>query len=436
MSVEVELIKTTEEARKLSPLVSRKVSEKELTGFGGTTLEVRPDQIAVQINSKGETRALNVGRHRVRGLLSRRIPTIGLISQNALTLSAHVANVLGGGASGELLDGDIRYGIEIADAGQFFGKAGNAHAELRALDLSRLLESRVQAVLAPLLKQYAVMDLVNSGPAARKLLDEFRAALTASLAEFGLSLKWVHVPVLYRAQDSLLQAQKAMEMRQKLRQIELDDKMDALQKQAELEDFKRQLDVEMPLLAQGQNVGAALDERVSSLMNHIVGAIEDRTGTRGYFERLVDGSGGAASAASPAELSRADSLLRQQVSHELNRVQSAVRDARSHAHKNDNITLALRLKGLERRIETLEDDLANVQAAYLSGAKLSVSELQRALANDDALLARAQAIADAAQQALNGVLANHSVESHWVELETALASFRHQFTSRSRVGNY
>jgi len=435
----MDIVKNFEQARQLSPVVSRKVQAKDLSGFGKSTLEVAPNQIAVQVMRDGEKRVFKEGQHTVRNWFARHgtpFTTIGLVSTTDVTLTTHLTSLLAGGANGELLDGDLRYGVAINDAARFLDQAAKDQPELRAVDVSRLLESRVQTVLTPLLRQYAVQDLINGGAAAVKLLDAFREAFAAALAEFGLILKWVQTPILYRAADSIQQAQRAAEMRQKLRQIELDDKMDELQKQNELDDFRKQLSADATLAAsaKAEDVGAALDEQVTAIANHVVGKIEERIKSPGYFARLALGN---AKTASPkidlAKLRAADSHLQQQVEDELSRLYNAAREARSKVFAKGNTALAIQLKELERKIEDMKEEMARVQPAYLNLPDLTFADVQHALANDDIVLARAQALADVAQETYAQTLTPGGDAAQWQGIESQLATFKHQYSARARV---
>jgi hypothetical protein len=435
----MDIVKNFEQARQISPVVSRRVNSKDLKGFGKSTLEVAPDQTAVQVMRDGEKRVLKEGQHTVRNWFTRHVtpfPTIGLVSTSEVALSTHLTNLLAGGANGELLDGDLRYGVAVNDAALFFDQAAKEGAEVRAVDLSRLLESRVQAALIPLLRQYAVQDLIGGGAAAVKLLDAFRQTLSAALAEFGLTLKWVQTPVLYRAADAVQQAQRAAELRQKLRQIEVDDKMDELQKQTELDDFRKQLSADATLAASAKadDMGAALDEQVSAIASHVLGKIEERIKSPGYFVRLALGEGKAASPKIDlAKLRVADSHLRAQVEDEMSRLYHSVREARSKVFAKGNTALALQLKELERKIEDVKEEIARLSPSYLTLPDLTFANVQRALADDDKVLARAQALADVAQETFTQTLTHGGDAAQWRGIETQLAAFKHQYSARARV---
>jgi hypothetical protein len=108
-------------------------------------------------------------------------------------------------------------------------------------------------------------------------------------------------------------------------------------------------------------------------------------------------------------------------------------EARSLIYRNGNTELALRLKSLQRQIEIATAELAQAQPVYLNDLGLPPSDLRRALANEDALLARVQALTDDAQTALGEVLAGKETASRWTEIEAQLAAVRHGLSARSRL---
>ncbi len=392
--------------RTTSVLVSRVVTVQNLTAFG-TRLDVPADQVAVWVGSSGCVRLLGPGKHKVRSASFQRLPLIGLISKVAFRLSAHVAGILAGGANGELLDGEVRYGLQVAEAALFFERVGQGQSELRAWDLAHWLEPKIQAALEPLVSQYAVTDLIGDGLAAEKLLGRLREQVAVRLAEFGLALEWIQKPTFCRAENVVPRIRRIQELRQKLRKIELDDKMDQAQKQAELEDFRRQLDAE--------------------------------SGTQGKAEATQPGRyfppfrGDYASQITAADLQRADSLLRDQAGGELTRLLETVREACSWIYRGGNTELALRLKYLQRQIETLTDELMGAQPVYLSIPDLPRAELKSALAQEGKILDYAQMLDDEAQTALAETLAGQENAPRWAEIEAKLAALRHQFAMRSRL---
>ncbi len=384
--------------RTTSFLVSRVLTPRDLAVFG-TVLEVPVDHVAVQIGTHGAARLLGPGKHKVSGLLSRRLPLIGLVSRAAFPCSADITGILAGGAHGELLDGDVHYGLRVAEPGLFFERVGEGRSELRARDLARWLEPKIQAVLQPLASQYAVADLIGEGLASEKLLGWFREQLAVRLAELGLAVEWVRKPTFCRAGDKVSRVRHMQALRQKLREIELDDRMDEAQKQAELEDFRRQLSA----------------ERTTQTSR------EDFTLLKGAYPLTPD------------NLRRVDSTFCQQVRAELSCLWKAAQESRSRVYGEGNIELALRLKRLQRQIEIVADDIEGVRPAYLSIQDLPEADLKRALAQDGQVLIYAQSLNDDGQTALAETFAGREAVPRWAEIEAKLPILRHQCVMRSRL---
>ena len=332
----------------------------------GTMLVVPMGHVAVQA---GTWQIFTPGQHKIRSLLS---PThiIALVSQASFTVFASVHNLLAGGSDSELLDGEIRYGLAIADAVLFFQTLGMRQREVRVTDLAGWFEPEVRTTLAVMLRQYLIGDLTAEGPAAEKVQGRLRERLAVTFADFGLALNWVQTPVLYRSEERLTQARRAQALHRKTRRADVDTRLDEIQWQS--------------------------------------------------LARLVSQDGVHFK---PAEERKAETLLRQQIIIILKSLLAAARDDCSRVYRAGDTELALRLQSLQRQIECIMTDVANTLVMgfrsnhALPDWPLTWQELE-------SLLLHAQNLAGVAQTALRYLPAGQSTSDVWTSIEIRLVEFQ------------
>ncbi len=150
-------------------------------------------------------------------------------------LSGHLLS-----GDGQLLDVSLSGQFQVVDPRRFFETVVIMTGTIAGpvLDLSGLPLSEA---LGPLVKQYAADDLARGLPTSR-LASEALQSLQPHLTRSGLQALSMEVLSFRLSSDKAEIAEKVQMLRERLQQVELDQKMAEIENQAQLQDFIRQVD--------------------------------------------------------------------------------------------------------------------------------------------------------------------------------------------------
>ena len=219
---------------------------KDLPGRLGKYLEVPPGRRGITISSNGEIQTFGPGRHRVMSgsgrLLGRGAAfQAGIIPGESFTARVKAENLLSG--DDELLDASLLCEVEIVDPARFFTRQVLPRQVIHGNSLDLSSESGWE-LLGALARRYEAADLVHGAPTER-ILPQIRAGLGPLLMDQGLQLGNIQLLTFWRIEDRALAAEKALAFQDRLRDVELEEKMAQIETEAQFDDFVHQLEPDM-----------------------------------------------------------------------------------------------------------------------------------------------------------------------------------------------
>jgi hypothetical protein len=269
---------------------------KQLTGWLGKSLEVPPGRQGISLDSAGRLRLFPPGRQTVLSAFERLAGRgaglrAGYIPDQGFQAGLKIPNLLSGDS--ELLDASLLCQVEVADPARFFAELVIPQEQLNTgpIELSGVLASES---IAPLAARYEAADLVRGLPTPR-LAAELSTVLEPALAALGLRLVVLQWIAFWRAEQRLEIATKAQALEERLKELELDKELAALERQAQKEDFLRQFqdEVELRPVAAAQPPAeptARTLPPVETLPGWLViDAAQENTKRRWRFENLFGG---------------------------------------------------------------------------------------------------------------------------------------------------
>lgn len=423
-----DLTETTAELRAQSPVLSRTLTAAELTGLAQAEALVPPGMVGVHFTARGAER-LPAGQHRVRWWWENHQPQVVLFAEGDFALACLVPELLAGGPQGDLVDADLRLHVALTDPVRFYTRLGQTRPEWRVFDLARAVQPLARAVLAPLVRAYLPTDLTHAR-ATPALLPTLHADLTARLDELGLTVRDLPAPRFALSSDAAAQARKALELRQKMRQVADDEHMDDLQRQAELADFARQMAaLNTPELADTvpANPAPTVVAQAVARLNHWLDEAEPTDSTRlnpamPTPAPPADTYSGIPSGAPTLDtLRHTDQHTRQQVFAALHRAISQTQQARLTAHRANQPDLVMRLHALEKALARLATDLPNGQPAYLTQPALTLADLYPALQHEAGVVRQAVALAEC------------TLTGQWDSADQRLLALQNQWAQRATL---
>jgi len=216
---------------------------EELPGAVGKWLIIPPERLGVVIYPDQTNRTFAPGKRLVLPAFKRMSGgaagmKAGYISAQSFPgwlLSGHLLS-----GDGQLLDVSLSGIFQVIDPPRFFTTvvipAGTIPGP--ALNLSSL---PLGDALGSLVKQYGADDLARGLPTSR-LAAEAQQNLQPHLARFGLQALSLEVLSFRLSSDQAEIAEKVQRLRERLQQVELDQKMAEIENQAQLQDFLRQVE--------------------------------------------------------------------------------------------------------------------------------------------------------------------------------------------------
>jgi hypothetical protein len=227
----------------VDPPLGRAFRLKELPGLIAKSMDVPPRRQGVVIYANEKIRLLPPGRQRILSPLERLRGlgaglNAGYVPAGGFTAWFKASNLLSG--DGELIDAGLLCEVQPAEPAAFFREIvlprGVVHAE--GIDLG---SEPVFHALEALVQRYAALDLARSLPTER-LLPEVLSYIGPALAAQSLRLSGIHFLSFHPSNQRAEIAEKALALDERLQDAAMQQKMLAVENQAQFEDFVRQLD--------------------------------------------------------------------------------------------------------------------------------------------------------------------------------------------------
>jgi hypothetical protein len=218
---------------------------KELPGRVQKYLLVPAGRLGVAVYGDGRSQTFPPDRHRVLSILDRirgRGVNLraGFIPAPVGTVRLTFSNLLSGDS--ELVDASLICGVEVKDAPLFFLEQVVPRQEIQG-EMVDVTTAAATQEFAALVRHYLAEDLVHGLP-TKHLLREISNFIKAVLEPQGLQLAAIELMLFWRADDRVAAAEQALALREKLQEVELQEKMLAVESQAQLDEFIDQIEGE------------------------------------------------------------------------------------------------------------------------------------------------------------------------------------------------
>ena len=219
---------------------------KELPGWIAKSLEVPPGRRGICMDKQNRLRLFPPGRHPLLSAIERiggggAGLRAGYLPDHPFAAWLNAENLLSG--DDILLETRLLVMVEVIDPARFFTEQVLPRKQIQSgqVDLS---QAEIYNALGTLARRYAAADLICGLPTDR-LLPQIQAVLRASLGNQGLGLDTIQFISFLQSEDRIKVAEKVQTMEERLQNIELQKQMAAIENQAQLEDFIKQLDPEL-----------------------------------------------------------------------------------------------------------------------------------------------------------------------------------------------
>ena len=234
--------------------LARRYALRELPGWWAKYLVVPPGRIGVALDRRGRARTWpEPGRHRVLSAWERlRGQGIGLrtgwVPGQPFEVRVQVPYLLTG--DGRLVNAYLVVRARVSDPALFFRRWVVPAGELHQLSLS-LDAPEARSALSEETGQYAAEDLIRGLPREASLHEALRRRLRVLLEPEGLAVEGIPLMLFGDAEKRIQIAEKWLELRERLQALEMEEKMAAIEQQAEqqgrLEEFVRELEQDLGL---------------------------------------------------------------------------------------------------------------------------------------------------------------------------------------------
>lgn len=218
----------------------------DLPGRVRKYLDVPQGRRGVTVDGDGEVETFEPGRHLVLSGIGRLLGggggfRAGYVPAGPFTARIKAENLLSD--DDVLIDASLLAEVEVMDPGRFFTQWVIPRGLIHGTSLDLSSEAAWQ-VLGSQTRNHTAADLI-SGAANERILAHIRAGLESCFNGQGLYLDFINFVSFWRADDRALAAEKAQVLRDRLREVELEEKMAEVETEIQFQDFVNQLEPEL-----------------------------------------------------------------------------------------------------------------------------------------------------------------------------------------------
>ena len=254
---------------------------KQLPGMLGKSMIVPPGRMGVVIHPKGKVRTFGAGMHKVLSAFDRLRGMgsglrAGYVPSGEQSAPIPLQYVLSG--DGDLLEGSLVCAFMVTDPGRFFNEVVVPNGEIWGHEWT-LDPEPIKAAIGAFTRDYGSADLVH-GSVTGRLISLVHPGIDAALGSLGLGLRDITLLTLSKAEDRALISEKALEIEERLKNVELQAAMAEIETQEQLLEFIEQLSPGLKRVVAfqlGQNGGKGTSAARAGM---IIGALKSWAGTQ------------------------------------------------------------------------------------------------------------------------------------------------------------
>lgn len=279
--------------------LARRLHPDELPGWWGKTLEVPADRQAVTVWDD-HTDVLKPRSYTFAGLGRSRPDDIALVYDGPITLRPTIGGLLS--ADDQLLEAEFQVQAQVTDPARFYTAVARGYEELTLGELSAMVAAEVEKRLQNLARRYTTDVLCQDDSVASKVAGDLRGFVAAYLEPLGVAVRGLRHVTFRRAEDAVKRAEVLAQLRSRLRESQIKERLGAVQSRADfidaveqiaheqdLRDLFRQEEWEMlagqvwdeefaaageSAVANGRQAAASLDEKLAVLEDQLVARFE------------------------------------------------------------------------------------------------------------------------------------------------------------------
>lgn len=273
----------------------QRIHPDEISGLWAKTLEVPPGQRALAVRGD-RIDDLKPGKHQFGGLGRRRPDDITLIRDGPVTLHPAAGGLLS--YDDQLLEADFLMQIRVTDPARFYAAVARGREELTPGELAAMVAEAVRGKLDSFVRRHTADALGHDEAIADRAAGELRGFVAAYLEPMGIEVEGLRYLSFRRAEDAVKRAEALRQLRSRLRESQVKDRLAAIQSRADfldtvkqiaheygLRDQLRQEEWEMlvaevwgeagePVQPSGRQVAESLEAKLASFEDQLVARFE------------------------------------------------------------------------------------------------------------------------------------------------------------------
>ncbi len=216
----------------------RRVNPDKVPGFFTKRLRVAPGQWAIALYGDRVT-VLNTGTPAIGGILKPTPRDVVLIEADTFTLHPIVRELMSGDE--QLVEADFLVQVNVTNPQALYHFLGDEKNLLTIGDLEGWVAMEVRRLLARVARQYTANDLCYVEAVAKRVAGELRSFLQTYLAPMGLEVAGLHHVTFWRPEDAAKVAELMRRLRERLRDTTLREQFKAIQDVEEFRDALEQV---------------------------------------------------------------------------------------------------------------------------------------------------------------------------------------------------
>ena len=219
--------------------LARRLHPDDLPGRWAKTLEVPSDQRAVAVRGD-RIEDLEPGRHQFGGMRRRSRPDdIALIRDGPVTLHPAAGGLLS--YDDQLLEADFLVQIKVTDPACFYTAMARGREELTPGELAAMVAEEVRGKLDYFVRRHTADALGHDEAIAERAAGELRGFVAAYLEPMGIEVQGLRYLSFRRAEDAVKRAEALRQLRARLREAQVKDRLAAIQSRADFLDTVKQI---------------------------------------------------------------------------------------------------------------------------------------------------------------------------------------------------